>query len=77
MYAIRSYYATGAVDGGIIAVTNMVKKYKGYLGVRESSNDKYGPTGETFEGTNVVGKVVKNIEILKTIKQGENSYNFV
>jgi len=64
----------GAVDGGIIAVTNMVKKYKGYLGVREASNDKYGPTGETFEGTNVVGKVVKNIEILKTIKQGENIY---
>ncbi|MBA2862510.1 methanogenesis marker 3 protein [Methanococcus maripaludis] len=63
-----------SVDPGIIAVTNMVKKYKGYIGVRTSSNDKYGPTGETFEGTNVVGKVVKNSEILKSVKQGENIY---
>jgi UPF0288 family protein (methanogenesis marker protein 3) len=52
----------------------MVKKYKGYIGIRTLKNDKYGPTGETFEGTNVVGKVVKNIEILKNIKQGENIY---
>ncbi|ABR55057.1 conserved hypothetical protein [Methanococcus vannielii SB] len=63
-----------ALEGGTIAVTNMVKKYKGYIGIRTLKNDKYGPTGETFEGTNVVGKVVKNIEILKNIKQGENIY---
>jgi UPF0288 family protein (methanogenesis marker protein 3) len=52
----------------------MAKRYKGYMGVRTSSHDKYGPTGETFEGTNIVGKVVKNAEILKSVKQGENIY---
>lgn len=64
----------GPVDSEIIAVTNMAKRYKGYMGVRTSSHDKYGPTGETFEGTNIVGKVVKNAEILKSVKQGENIY---
>lgn len=62
------------LDGGYIAVTNMVKKYKGYIGVRLSKSDKYGPTGESFEGTNVVAKIVKNSDILKRIKSGDTLY---
>ena len=64
------------VEGGYIGVTNMVKRYKGYIGVRLSPNDKYGPTGETFEGTNIVGRVVKNIEVLKKVKVGDEIYLF-
>ncbi|AXI25482.1 methanogenesis marker 3 protein [Methanofervidicoccus sp. A16] len=62
------------VEGGYIGVTNMVKRYKGYIGVRLNPHDKYGPTGETFEGTNIVGRVVKNIEILKNVKVGDEVY---
>ncbi|HID47119.1 MAG TPA: methanogenesis marker 3 protein [Methanococcaceae archaeon] len=62
------------VEGGYIGVTNMVRKLKGYIGVRFSPNDKYGPTGETFEATNIVGRVVKNIEVLKKAKVGDEVY---
>ena len=62
------------VEGGYIGVTNMVKRYKGYIGIRLSPNEKYGPTGETFEGTNIVGRVVENIEILKNVNVGDEVY---
>ncbi len=65
---------SGHLDGGYIGVTNMVKRYKGYIGIRLSPNDKYGPTGETFEGTNIVGKVVKNADIIKKLKMGDVVY---
>ena len=63
-----------SVGEGYIGITNMVKRYKGYIGIRLSSNDKYGPTGETFEGTNIVGKVVKNADIIKKLKMGDTIY---
>ncbi|MBP2172835.1 methyl-coenzyme M reductase-associated protein Mmp3 [Methanococcus voltae] len=62
------------LDGNKIAITNMVKKYKGYAGIRTSSSDKYGPTGETFEGTNVVGEIVKNEGVLKSLKPKDEIY---
>jgi putative methanogenesis marker protein 3 len=62
------------VEGGCIGITNMVKRYKGYIGIRLSPNDKYGPTGETFEGTNIVGKVVKNADLIKKLKMGDIVY---
>ncbi len=65
---------TGILEGGHIGVTNMVKRYKGYIGIRLSPNDKYGPTGETFEGTNIVGKVVKNGDIIKKLKAKDTIY---
>jgi len=65
---------TGTLEGGYIGVTNMVKRYKGYIGTRLSSNDKYGPTGETFEGTNIVGKIVKNEDVLKKLKAKDTVY---
>lgn len=64
------------VEGGYIGVTNMVRKLKGYIGVRFSPNEKYGPTGETFEATNIVGRVVKNLEVLKRAKVGDEVYIF-
>ena len=64
------------VEGGYIGVTNMVRKLKGYIGVRFSPNEKYGPTGETFEATNIVGRVVKNLEVLKRAKVGDEVYLF-
>lgn len=63
-----------SIEGGCIGVTNMVKRYKGYIGIRLTPNDKYGPTGETFEGTNIVGKVIKNGDIIKKLKMGDIVY---
>ncbi len=62
------------VDGGMIGVTNMVKRYKGYIGIRLTPHDKFGPTGETFEGTNIVGRVVKNEDLIKKLKMGDIVY---
>jgi len=65
---------SGTLEGGYIGVTNMVKRYKGFIGIRLSASDKYGPTGETFEGTNIVGRVVKNEEIIKKLKPKDELY---
>ncbi|EHP84691.1 methyl-coenzyme M reductase-associated protein Mmp3 [Methanotorris formicicus] len=62
------------VEANTIAVTNMVKRYKGMIGVRLSDSDKFGPTGETFEGTNLVAKIVKNAEYLMSVKNGDTVY---
>ncbi|ABR56573.1 conserved hypothetical protein [Methanococcus aeolicus Nankai-3] len=64
---------TGCPEG-VIAITNMAKRYKGYIGIRLSSNDKFGPTGESFEGTNIVGKVVENGEIIKKLRAKDRVY---
>ena len=57
-----------------IGVSNMVSRYKGMIGVRLSDHDKFGPTGESFEKTNIVGRVVENWELLKNVKSGEDVY---
>ncbi|MCS3900882.1 methanogenesis marker 3 protein [Methanococcus voltae] len=62
------------LDANKIAITNMVKKYKGYAGIRTSESDKYGPTGETFEGTNIVGEITKNENVLKNLKPKDEIY---
>ena len=41
------------------------------VGVRFEDNDEFGPTGEPFYGTNIVGKVVKGLENLEKFKEGE------
>ncbi|WP_423792449.1 methyl-coenzyme M reductase-associated protein Mmp3 [Methanocaldococcus indicus] len=57
-----------------IGVTNMVSRYKGMIGVRLSDSDKFGPTGESFEKTNIVGRVVENYEILNKVRTGDEVY---
>ena len=59
---------------GVIGVTNMAKRYKGHIGIRLSPNKKFGPTAETFEGTNIVGLVVENGEIIKKLKTKDKVY---
>lgn len=40
-----------------LAITNDARKARGMTGVRSVVNEEYGPTGEPFEGTNVIGTV--------------------
>ncbi|MDI9620165.1 MAG: methanogenesis marker 3 protein [Candidatus Nezhaarchaeota archaeon] len=57
-----------------LGVTNSSKKFVGLVGVRLTGSDRYGPTGEDFEGTNIVGKVVNGIEALKGVREGSTVY---
>lgn len=62
------------IEAGEIGITNMSKKGLGYVGIRTVDNDEFGPTGEPFQSTNVVGKVVENIEYLNKLKDGHKLY---
>lgn len=61
------------VKAGEIAVTNQAAKRYGMIGVKLIDDAKYGPTGEKFECTNIIGKVI-NPERLKGIKAGDIVY---
>ena len=42
---------------GEIGVTNMSRQHKGLIGIRLKDDKAYGPTGEEFDGTNIIGKI--------------------
>jgi putative methanogenesis marker protein 3 len=62
------------VKAGEIGITNMSRRQIGIIGVRFEDNDEFGPTGEPFQGTNIIGKVVEGIENLEKFKEGETVY---
>jgi len=57
------------VKAGEIAVTNQAAKRYGMIGIKLIDDAKYGPTGEKFGCTNIIGKVI-HPERLKGIKAG-------
>ena len=61
------------VAAGEIGVTNQAAKRYGIIGVKLTDDEKYGPTGEKFECTNIIGKVIQP-ERLKGIKVGDVVY---
>lgn len=52
-----------------LAITNDARKSCGMTGVRTITNKEYGPTGEPFEGTNIIGTIVDTHK-LPLIKEG-------
>ncbi len=62
------------VGAGEIGITNMSRRHVGMIGIRFEDNDEFGPTGEPFGGTNVVGRIVKGLENLEKFKEGEIVY---
>jgi UPF0288 family protein (methanogenesis marker protein 3) len=64
---------TGPVPAGSIAVSNQVAKKIGLVGVKLAEDRRYGPSGEKFEATNVIGRVLEP-EKLKEVKEGEIVY---
>lgn len=65
---------TDLMKAGEIGVTNMSKKNLGLIGIRTVDTNDFGPTGEPFSATNVVGEVVGNIEGLNKLKDGSTLY---
>ena len=57
-----------------IGVTNMSAKNVGLIGVRFEDNSEFGPTAESFNSTNIVGKVVSDSKKLEKFKDGEVVY---
>ncbi len=64
---------TGPVPAGSIAVSNQVAKKIGLVGTRLVEDKRYGPSGEKFEATNVIGRVLEP-DKLKDVKEGETVY---
>lgn len=64
---------TGPVPAGSIAVSNQVAKKIGLIGIRLAEDKRYGPSGEKFEATNVIGRVLEP-EKLKDVSEGETVY---
>ncbi len=62
------------VNAGQIGITNMSRRHAGMIGVRFEDNNEFGPTGEPFAGTNVIGNIVKGLENLEKFKEGETVY---
>jgi putative methanogenesis marker protein 3 len=64
---------TGPVPAGSIAVSNQVSKKIGLVGAKLVEDKRYGPSGEKFEATNVIGRVLEP-EKLKDVSEGETIY---
>jgi putative methanogenesis marker protein 3 len=47
----------GFSSRGDVGITNMSRQHKGLIGIRLKDDKAYGPTGEEFDGTNIVGKI--------------------
>lgn len=62
------------VHKGELGITNMSRRHIGIIGVRFEDNDEYGPTGEPFNGTNIIGSIVKGLESLEKFKEGDLVY---
>jgi putative methanogenesis marker protein 3 len=61
------------VLAGDIGVTNQAAKRYGLLGVRLVDDERYGPSGEKFECTNIIGKVLEPKRLMG-IKEGDTIY---
>ncbi len=61
------------VKAGEIGLTNTASKHEGMIGVRFGDNDKFGPTGEKYDATNIAGRIV-NLEKLKNLKEKDRVY---
>jgi putative methanogenesis marker protein 3 len=62
------------VNAWDICVSNMACKHVGNIGIRFVDNSEFGPTGESFNSTNVIGRVVSGFDNLKSFKEGDTIY---
>ena len=65
---------SGVVEEGAIGVTNSFRKLTGVIGVRLKADETYGPTGEVFEATNLIGRVTEGLDLLKNRNIGDTIY---
>lgn len=56
-----------------LGLTNDSRPAQGMTGVRLAKNEEFGPTGEPFSGTNIIGRVI-DIDKLEKMKEGSTVY---
>jgi UPF0288 family protein (methanogenesis marker protein 3) len=61
------------VPAGSIGISNQVAKKIGLVGVKLVDDRRYGPSGEKFEATNIIGRVLEP-EKLQGVSEGETVY---
>ncbi len=61
------------VRGGYIGVTNQAAKRMGMVGVKLDDETDFGPTGEKFSSTNIIGRVLEP-EKLQAFEEGDVMY---
>lgn len=61
------------VLSGEIGVTNQAARRMGMVGVKTEDDDLFGPTGERFASTNIIGRIL-DIDKLKHFKDGDVMY---
>jgi putative methanogenesis marker protein 3 len=61
------------VMAGEVGVTNQASKQYGIVGVKTIDDERYGPSGEKFYATNIIGKIM-DPEKLGDLKQGDIIY---
>jgi len=60
---------------GDLGVTNMSRPNRGLIGIRLEESEEFGPTGEERYGTNIVGKLVSDLErLMDEVKDGDILY---
>lgn len=64
----------GKVNAWDICVSNTACKQVGNIGIRFTDNSDFGPTGESFDGTNVIGRIVGGFDNMKNFKDGDTVY---
>ncbi len=62
------------VKSKTLGVTNMSTKHAGLIGIRLSDSEKYGPTGENLDSTNIIGQITEGMDFLKKVKEDEKIY---
>ncbi|MDD1777482.1 MAG: methanogenesis marker 3 protein, partial [Candidatus Helarchaeota archaeon] len=56
---------------GAVGVTNALRRLTGTIGIRLQESDTYGPTGESLEGTNIIGQILSGLDFLKESDTGD------
>ncbi|RZN35870.1 MAG: methanogenesis marker 3 protein [Methanophagales archaeon ANME-1-THS] len=68
----------GVVEKGMLGVTNMSRSNRGMMGIRLDESKEYGPTGEAFDGTNLVLSIPSltpsTLTFLSKLKEGDVIY---
>lgn len=64
----------GMVKAWDICVSNTACKHVGNIGIRFVDNSEFGPTGESFSSTNIIGRVIAGFDNVKAFKEGETVY---
>jgi putative methanogenesis marker protein 3 len=63
----------GKVLAGEIGVTNQAAKRMGVVGVKTEDDSLFGPSGEKFTSTNIIGRILE-LDKLKDLKGGDVMY---